>query len=846
MQRPQLLEMAKQWMKYNQTKTMMAIPSLQQQHKTITRVIRNRKFLDKLERMEEFVRRFECIGKVMGHTYEVLCLSFDKANKRIITGSNDWMLKVWDLETGWLLRTLRGHTGEVEFINVNHENTMVASGATDGTVRVWSLYDGYPCAVLKTPTVPHPVYPDTYINRVTAVLWTNTKFEENRYLIAGFRDDGKVRMYHWKPQNDVQIPGYFNETPIELILSTRKNDYPVCLSLDSAGIRLLVGGTDGLVRLYLISTQKCIGHLEHSSALVDVHFSNKGTRFISSTHDGLVYIWSYKNEWTKQILNDTGKKKRADSRVILCCWLKDDAYVCTAHANGHVRVYNSYSGSLKQEMRADGGKRAEILTLEPHPQHKEIFLSATYEQGYVAIWHINYSECLWSYKFDGQIGDAQFSWDGLSLIIAQFCKPDEQYVHIFGLGRQKLDCPVEQFFHSDFELMDNNRLQGHNLPIFMEQEQYIRPRHGCYYSNQPNFKSRKQSFPLKIKNNYNELISWNLEDCQLTDIEIETCIEKRISNVQQQQQERAERRRRRIQRMEPQRSSNRRPLRRVRRIEDNDRVPALFSRTLIVESEDEEQKPYPLWTEMTQDSMASYYPQVGDTVVYIREGHEAFLKYVKETLFYPEYELEHPHGRRRVITTTVEDIKVESVNNRFLITLSLSDSREFKIKYEDVNFTDFVLLKSRFDSSPQHLEIMDKVNVLMDKMSYSAKIISRSDQVWQKYGVVYEDGVQDRVSPWELDFEFSKDQREQLRSSLVRSTMNVLNKLSHDDVFVCFDNRPISTNLIIKRLDNKYYRHKDELIRDLLRLQSHPNHCLNMSLRNHIDLNAKRFFSKFY
>jgi tetratricopeptide (TPR) repeat protein len=46
---------------------------------------------------------------------------------------------VWDLNTGKLLSTLEGHTGPVYSVAISPDNTKIVSGSGDNTIRVWDL-----------------------------------------------------------------------------------------------------------------------------------------------------------------------------------------------------------------------------------------------------------------------------------------------------------------------------------------------------------------------------------------------------------------------------------------------------------------------------------------------------------------------------------------------------------------------------------------------------------------------------------------------------------------------------------------------------------------------------------
>lgn len=87
------------------------------------------------------------------HVFSVYCLEFD--SKKIITGSRDRTIKIWDLKTGKLRHTLRGHAGSVLCLKFDKDETdpsdlnspenegidtgFMVSGSSDCTMFVWDL-----------------------------------------------------------------------------------------------------------------------------------------------------------------------------------------------------------------------------------------------------------------------------------------------------------------------------------------------------------------------------------------------------------------------------------------------------------------------------------------------------------------------------------------------------------------------------------------------------------------------------------------------------------------------------------------------------------------------------------
>ncbi|CAM9647541.1 unnamed protein product, partial [Ectocarpus fasciculatus] len=87
-------------------------------------------------------------GHISNPAYNVV---FDRTGRYVITGADDALVKIWDVERGLLLRTLRGHKGCIAQLAVSPDNSMIASCCTMGVIRVWRLADGHCLTLLKTP-----------------------------------------------------------------------------------------------------------------------------------------------------------------------------------------------------------------------------------------------------------------------------------------------------------------------------------------------------------------------------------------------------------------------------------------------------------------------------------------------------------------------------------------------------------------------------------------------------------------------------------------------------------------------------------------------------------------------
>ena len=85
------------------------------------------------------VRPIRTTKVLKGHDDHVItCLQF--SNNKIVSGSDDNTLKVWNASTGRCLRTLVGHTGGVWSSQM--EGNTIVSGSTDRSLKVWNADSG--------------------------------------------------------------------------------------------------------------------------------------------------------------------------------------------------------------------------------------------------------------------------------------------------------------------------------------------------------------------------------------------------------------------------------------------------------------------------------------------------------------------------------------------------------------------------------------------------------------------------------------------------------------------------------------------------------------------------------
>ncbi|SNX87558.1 related to MET30 - involved in regulation of sulfur assimilation genes and cell cycle progression [Melanopsichium pennsylvanicum] len=118
----------------------------------------------------------EMLRVLEGHTRGVRCLQFDEA--KLITGSMDRTLKIWNWRTGALMRTLEGHTEGIVCLHFNEDT--LASGSADSNIKIWNFRTGE-CYTLRGHR--------DWVNAVT--LWTGPAAKKRQQRLREALREGK-------------------------------------------------------------------------------------------------------------------------------------------------------------------------------------------------------------------------------------------------------------------------------------------------------------------------------------------------------------------------------------------------------------------------------------------------------------------------------------------------------------------------------------------------------------------------------------------------------------------------------------------------------------------------------
>jgi WD40 repeat protein len=74
----------------------------------------------------------------MYNSSQVACVDFSADGSRVVSGSYDGMVRIWNATTGEMEAKLEGHTSDVTSVAFSQDGCQVVSGSHDRTVRIWN------------------------------------------------------------------------------------------------------------------------------------------------------------------------------------------------------------------------------------------------------------------------------------------------------------------------------------------------------------------------------------------------------------------------------------------------------------------------------------------------------------------------------------------------------------------------------------------------------------------------------------------------------------------------------------------------------------------------------------
>jgi len=104
----------------------------------------------------------------------VACVVISPDGKTFASNSSGNCSKLWNLDTGELIRTFSGHSVAVYCVAINPNGKILASGSYDRTIKLWNLETGQMKQPCKFSVLDREDWEDDRIQKVSK-LYSSSK-----------------------------------------------------------------------------------------------------------------------------------------------------------------------------------------------------------------------------------------------------------------------------------------------------------------------------------------------------------------------------------------------------------------------------------------------------------------------------------------------------------------------------------------------------------------------------------------------------------------------------------------------------------------------------------------------
>lgn len=213
-------------------------------------------------------------GTTPAHDNEISAVMFNADGTMLVSASLDRTVRVWDVETGGLVRVLEGHTARVTSATITEDGAFVASGDADGSIIVWEVETG-------------------------EILWRTDDAHTNRVTDLAFSPDG-AQLVSTSADTFVNVwraaDGAFIRTQgIHGAHVTR-------VAYNPDGSAFITGDVNGRILVWNSDNgffQR--DEARHTGAITDIAYTADGSTVITSSQDGRFIVWRDFDQQQRQI-----------------------------------------------------------------------------------------------------------------------------------------------------------------------------------------------------------------------------------------------------------------------------------------------------------------------------------------------------------------------------------------------------------------------------------------------------------------------------------------------------------------------------------------------------------------
>lgn len=337
-----------------------------------------------------FTKDIQTVHVLEEHEQIITCIVWSPDSKYIATGSFDCSIKIWDIETGSVIKTLSDHTKGILTIAWNSNGKVLISGAMDKTIKMWDVETG---KLLKNLT--------DHGDDVNYLTWRS----DSQYFVSCSAD---CTLKIWDA-NTTQAIISFSE------YDNLKKFYAIDWSPDGTYLASCIS-REKSIRVWRIGTEREVITLYGNKGGVNhIAWSKDGKRIASAHDETTVLIWD--TETRKVIKSFQGTHYDITS----VSWSPDGSKIASDMPTSYAKVWEVSTGN---ELFNLSGHTDAVTSVAWSPNGN--FLATGSADKAIIIWDVNTGNEI--KRLSGhEYGVNDVSWNNDGNLIAS-CSNDQQII----------------------------------------------------------------------------------------------------------------------------------------------------------------------------------------------------------------------------------------------------------------------------------------------------------------------------------------------------------------------------------------------------------------------------------
>ena len=220
------------------------------------------------------------IKTFFGHTKLVTPVLFSSNNRQIISGSHDKTIKLWDVESEQLLMTFQGHTNDVGSVAISSDSTTIVSSSYASEIIGWNVVTGKSIWTID----------DEFILLLSVAISS-----ENQ--VVGGCWDGTIQI--WDLKTGELIRKFLGHT-------AAVNS----VAISSVNKKIVSGCDDHTIKIWEFESGKLLNTLVgHDDRVRSVAISSDNQLIVSGSVDGTIKLWDFRSGKTLKTFEDSASVK---------------------------------------------------------------------------------------------------------------------------------------------------------------------------------------------------------------------------------------------------------------------------------------------------------------------------------------------------------------------------------------------------------------------------------------------------------------------------------------------------------------------------------------------------------